>query len=217
MKLSIYLDKDEVLADFIGPLCSLHGVKASDVYRIREERGDWDCAYALGELINGSYDDPLHPDRFWSPIHGFYPTEERFWELLRPLPWKDALLKLIHDYDPDFRIVTAPSKGFSCYRGKAMWIHDNVKYLRTREGYNNPKRVIIMGDKGQLAKPGRILIDDRPETIESWVNEGGYGILFPRGEPSNVLAGDPVAYVKGHLDLAIDYYKTNTPIGTLPY
>jgi hypothetical protein len=84
------------------------------------------------------------------------------------------------------------------WTGKVEWVKKNLK-----EFYNE-KRFLLGFSKKWNAHPNSLLIDDFYMNITEWVDEGGYGFLFPR--PWNQLAEhEPKALelLDEHLDYAM--------------
>jgi hypothetical protein len=72
------------------------------------------------------------------------------------------------------RFLTGPIPSPTCYGGKAEW----VKNFQPEKGRFGLMDLIICpaSDKGLMAGPRRILIDDRIENVEGWRAAGGIGI-----------------------------------------
>ncbi len=164
--MKIYLDMDGVLCDFVGATCKLYGKCPSTVKQ-------WNFFEDWG----------FDQDRFWAGIDEW---EAAFWANLEPYYWTDELIRLVESIDPNYRICTTPSRSHHSYSGKVQWLNKFV---------NKPHdRVIMVKDKSQLARPGRLLVDDNDATFELWQEEGGEAILWPQpwnnGEASPEVAMD---------------------------
>ena len=177
----IFLDMEEVLVDFRGGACQVHGVSRefADAECIR--LGCWDLCQPLGITV----------EQFWKPITA---AGEQFWLDLQPLPWFHQLLDLVLGNYEHWYIATSPSQCPTSYSGKAKWLHSKFgeefsRWFPTHHKY-------------ELAGPGRVLIDDRASTIDKWKAHGGTGIVFPScGNHLHAQAHDPVKYVKQQLGL----------------
>jgi hypothetical protein len=80
-----------------------------------------------------------------------------------------ALWNYIKQYDPI--ILSAPSREKSSKEGKRGWIDQEI----------GPDQKVIFKrakEKHHYSDKNKILIDDKPETIDSWNNAGGIGILY---------------------------------------
>jgi len=77
-------------------------------------------------------------------------------------------------------LLTTPMLNLESASGKMMWIDGNLPEFI--------KRIIItQAPKRLLARPDTLLIDDKDENIDEFIEAGGHGILVPR--PWNELHG----------------------------
>ena len=100
--------------------------------------------------------------KFWEPVNN---GGVEFWS---EMPWIEdgrELWEYVSKYSPT--ILTAPSKGDDCPKGKKIWVK--------RELGNIP--IIIDRDKYKYSRENYILIDDTEEKIDKWIEAGGIGIL----------------------------------------
>ena len=147
---TIYCDMDGVLVDFEKGYRELTGTYSKD-----------------------------HPDNnaFWQPISD---AGASYWANLDWMPDGKQLWDYIKDYNP--YVLTAPSVNMDIpfedrykiennesMQGKTEWVQrlPNMKKIYFRSA----------GRKADFAGPGKILIDDRKDTIDSWNANGGIGIL----------------------------------------
>ena len=135
----IFLDLDEVLADFVGSALKIHGISREELETHREP-GRWDITKPLG----------LSDDEFWEPIHA---AGSGFWSGLDPLPWADELVGLVEETGVPWHVVTSPSRCPTCYDGKVRWLKDFFGA--------DFDRFIISPHKEIYAGPGRVILDDR--------------------------------------------------------
>ena len=109
--------------------------------------------------VNSTYDK----DNFWSAITK---AGAKFWADLKWMPDGQQLWDYIKQYNP--KLLTAPSREQSSEIGKKEWVDKNI-----------PGTPIIFKqakDKKDLAEPNAILIDDRKDNIQQWIDAGGIGI-----------------------------------------
>jgi cytidyltransferase-like protein len=101
---------------------------------------------------------------FWQPITD---AGVKFWAGLKWMPDGKELWSYIKPYNPE--ILSAPSREESSKIGKHVWIKNNIPGVK----------LILKSAprKQELAEPNAILIDDRKDNIEQWINAGGIGIL----------------------------------------
>jgi cytidyltransferase-like protein len=101
---------------------------------------------------------------FWQPITD---AGVKFWAGLKWMPDGKELWSYIKSYNPE--ILSAPSREESSKIGKHVWIKNNIPGV---------KLILRSAERKQeLAESNAILIDDRKDNIEQWINAGGIGIL----------------------------------------
>ena len=101
---------------------------------------------------------------FWAPINK---AGTKFWSEMN---WKSdgkELWDYIKQYKP--KLLSAPSFEDSSRVGKHEWVE--------RELYGVPLLLRSAKHKKDFADPNSILIDDRPDNITGWTENGGIGIL----------------------------------------
>jgi len=171
--IKIYCDKDGVLSNFIKASFIAHGLDPKTVKKWNYFE-DWN----------------IPTKEFWKKIH----EDDNFWRNLEPYPWAVSLIYLIKDYDPKYKILTAPSPHHSSWSGKYDWIE---QYL----GIGDVSRIVMTSSKADLAKENRVLIDDNENNILDWNNEGGFGILFPMPYNKNkIYCINRIEFIKMELE-----------------
>lgn len=147
---------DGVLTDFIGGYAKLTGLRVS----------------AWGPKFIDKYCDSVPSQVFWHPVN------KAGYEWWANLDWCEGgkdLWEVIRKFSPS--ILTAPSKGIGCPTGKYLWVHKNLLRYNARKDEFIVPEVIIEKDKFLYASSNSILIDDLPENIIKWEDNGGVGIL----------------------------------------
>lgn len=124
---------------------------------------DFDRAYEelTGKDIRGQH---LSGKSFWDPIDK---AGVKFWSEMK---WKDdghELWDYIKEYKP--KILSAPSIQNSSRVGKHEWVE--------RELPGVPLLLRSAKHKKDFSEPNAILIDDREDNINGWIEKGGIGIL----------------------------------------
>lgn len=160
---TLYLDMDEVLTDFIGGACEVHGLSREYVEEKRKPN-----QYPMEEILE------LTPDQFWEPI-----TEcgVEFWVNLKPLPHFEELISRVrYNWEKrgrDWFIVTAPSRCPYSYAGKVLWLKAHI--------HPHFDRIIPTRYKYKLSKPGTVLLDDHILNCFNFVKVAspGEAVLFP--------------------------------------
>jgi predicted kinase len=115
--------------------------------------------------VDSTYDK----NDFWSAI-----TKEgaKFWANLNWMSDGKQLWSYIKQYSP--QLLTAPSREESSRTGKLAWVDKNIPNTSTI--FKQAK------DKKDLAESNAILIDDRKDNIQQWIDAGGIGILHTSTE-----------------------------------
>lgn len=158
----IFLDLDEVLADFVGAAIEFHGEK----FRAEEyKKVVGPEAWYMDRWFDGD------PESFWNPF------SREFYANLPKMEGGDTIVeRSIELAGPDnVCILTSMIKTPGCSDGKRDWIskhYPDIPAFLCHRGKSVPKHFCSGG--------GRILIDDHDENIISWVRHGGVGILCPR-------------------------------------
>lgn len=183
----IFCDMDEVLSDFVGGACKVHGITREELESKRPP-GTW----AIEQFIG------LTTEEFWKPINAL---GERFWTELEPLPWCVPFFSSLQEYGEHVVILSSPSDHPGCLSGKAIWLRKmlgpNIDFCPFRY-------------KHYLAGSKRILIDDRAENVDKWSsgsNNRGIGIVFPsQGNLFYKSANNPLPTVYRCLELDRQMY-----------
>jgi hypothetical protein len=121
-------------------------------------------------LIKRNRPGDLSDDEFYSTLA----KDDHFFYNLKPTPYAFDLYDLATRVCDDVQILTAlPSRATfeSALLDKKRWVHKHFgKNIKVNFGpYSS--------DKWKHAKPGDILVDDRPSNIIEWRRAGGIGIL----------------------------------------
>jgi hypothetical protein len=146
-KYTIFCDLDGVLVDFDKGYLELTGKPTHHAY-VQDSILFW-----------RNFKDSLQAKKM---------REVEYWANLDWMSDGRELWSYIKPYTP--YMLTAPSRDDQSKEGKTMWVNQHLT------GF---KSIIfkLAKYKSDLSKPGRILIDDRADTIERWNNNGGIGIL----------------------------------------
>ena len=115
--------------------------------------------------VDSTYDK----DDFWSAITK---AGAKFWADLNWMSDGQQLWDYINQYNP--KLLTAPSREKSSEIGKQEWVDKNLP--------DTPVVFKQAKDKKDLAEPNAILIDDRKDNIQQWIDAGGIGILHTSTE-----------------------------------
>jgi len=182
----IFVDIDEVLADFTTPAVEIHRWTRNQLERERSP-GQWSIEKTMG----------LSTNEFWEPINAL---GTRFWIDIKPLPWFEELLAVLEGLndqtESEWFLLSSPSVSPSAHLGKCIWIRN---YFGTQFD-----RFFITPYKELFAQADRILIDDSEENLFKFERHGGKGVLFPsRGNAMFHEAANPIPYVKEQLNALV--------------
>lgn len=178
--LTVLIDMDEVLADFVGGACRIHGTTKAELFKVQEP-GSWDISRPLGTIIRREMSDV----DFWNPINT---AGEDFWSGLERLSGAIHVLDLVKSITPDWYIVSAPSHCHTSHVGKIKWLKKQFG-----EEFN---RFVLTPHKHLFAKPGVVLIDDREENVRKFIRAGGEALVYPTiGNSLHGYRDDPVGYL----------------------
>ena len=129
------------------------------------ERGYNDLTGKEAPGVHSTYDKT----DFWSAITK---AGSKFWADLHWMSDGKELWNYIKQYSP--KLLTAPSREKSSEIGKQEWIDKHLP--------GTPVIFKQAKDKKDLAEPNAILIDDRKDNIQQWIDAGGIGILHTSTE-----------------------------------
>jgi 5'(3')-deoxyribonucleotidase len=173
----LFLDMDGVLCDFHGRAAEEFGCDVTDF-----------TEWAIWEPMG------LSEAAFWKWLG----TRSReWWASLDPYPWAQEVVDAVRRADPEFRVLSAASKGFSV-AGKIDWFEKHFG--------DHFSRFHFTSQKSDLAGPGRVLIDDNDANCESFSASGGKFILFP--QPWNKAGGmakDRLEWLEDNLEFRREF------------
>lgn len=150
--LTILLDMDGVLADFVGGIC-----------RLRGEEVRWPDHNRLPEFFGYGSSTEM-----WSYID----TEgDTFWRQLEILPWARQLVDVCQQHGR-VMICTSPSANPACAAGKMQWLQNFFSDRFFREFVITPRKWVCAG-------PRTVLIDDHPRHCQEFQQAGGHAFLWP--------------------------------------
>lgn len=152
----VYLDVHGTVADFVGAWCALTG-------RAMPER--WPAGvWSLEEVFEASTSE------IWDPIAR---AGASWWASLPPTPEAASILALARSISDSVVFATSPASPGSDRCAEAA---GSTRLILDRYG-DSPR---ILASKSELAKPGRLLIDDSPAQVDAWRQAGGVALLVPR-------------------------------------
>ncbi len=155
----VFLDMDGVLTNFVDACCEAHGKKSP--YSDPKSFG----IFNMEKLWN------ITVSEFWAPLDKL---GRPFWENMGKMPDADEIVKTLEEEfgRSNICILTSPSYDPGCIPGKREWIKKHYPQFRNQILYGTAKRF--------LAGDNRVLVDDRDENVNSFVEHGGKAVLIPR-------------------------------------
>lgn len=118
-----------------------------------------------GGIIPRDYEKQYGIEAFWKLVDS---EGVDFWANMEWMPEGKQLWEYIKKFNPS--ILSAPSKSDSSKIGKQICVDKHM-----------PGTKLIFAsrqDKKNYASPTHILIDDREDNINSWVEAGGIGVVY---------------------------------------
>ena len=147
----IYFDMDGVLADFDKSADAVSGLPHLSPGELRSEEDD---------------------DLMWSKIREI----PHFYDTLDPMPGAVEMFNMIFDkFGTDVEILTGIPKP---KRGITTAGEDKINWVRRYLDKDVKVNIVFKEEKKNYCKgPEYVLIDDTRSNIDSWVQNGGTGIL----------------------------------------
>lgn len=166
---TIYLDMDGVCCDFFG-----------SVFRAMGRAFPPDTWPTRGADLPEIFGIP-EPE-FWSEV---YRRNPELWAAMPEFPWFSSL---VHDLRKIAPVVflSAPAVHAESVAGKVRWLQERFGPLF--------EEYIITARKADVARPGRLLVDDDAAVCEEFRRAGGQALVFP--QPWNAAAGNASELVK---------------------
>ncbi len=124
----------------------------------------------FGAMLPKEYEAKHGSAEFWDLIDN--KVGHTFWSEMSWMPDGKKLWEYIKKYKPT--LLSAPSKKATSRYGKRLWVEKNL-----------PGSKLILAPrahKKNYAEPNHILIDDRVDTINEWIQKGGVGIVHTSAE-----------------------------------
>jgi len=158
----VFVDLHGVLSCFTRPAWEIHGHgPAPDWYRspwLWPKPGEWDMHPFMG----------LTEDAFWSRLR-----HEAFWSGLPWTPDGHAVLAMLQLRFPgSLCLLSSPRQEPAAFAGTVCWVRKNLPGLHSR--------YLLGPDKGQVAGPHALLVDDADRNVERFREMGGLAVLLPR-------------------------------------
>lgn len=156
MKLELYFDMDEVIVNLSEHIISIYNEELDDNFDYRDNKSYWWLDAPKG---NRDY---------------FKQVLNREGTFLNPKPNKDSIhiINQLHKEGYEINITTSPQWNQYCCIEKIQWLQKYLPWL------DLDKHLFFTSNKGKLAQPNRILIDDNINNLSSWELNNGVGIAY---------------------------------------
>ena len=182
--MTVYLDMDGVIADFFGAI--------ANKYNVNHWKSIQDRDRIFVEMRNTNFFVTI-PEFYGDQGDGIYQ---------RSLAVIDKVKELVGD---DWGICSSPLRNDD--HNSAYWKRE---WLRARDWLpSNLENLIFTHNKHKyayntLTRKPNILVDDKPENIERWIQAGGIGILFQNNQD------DLKEYLFVELEKALEITRSTT-------
>lgn len=159
----IFLDQDGVLTEFVDGARKVLNKETGKNITMDDIREKPEHAFEMEKLWD------LDALAFWDALE----RTPGFWSSLESYPWADYLYRSLKDFADRVCVCTAPPEFPPGYSQKVVWLQNHLAV---------PFRdIILTPEKHFLAKPGRLLIDDKESNAEKFREAGGEAALVPSG------------------------------------
>jgi len=105
-----------------------------------------------------------------------------FWANLEWMPDGHDIMRLLTKVfkSEQIYLLTTPMPNPESYTGKVLWVQSHLPEFSRR-------LIVTSAPKSLFARPDALLIDDKTENVDDFIEANGYGLLVPR--PWNVDYG----------------------------
>jgi len=157
---TVFLDMDGVITDFVGEVNKRMGIPKETI----PSKWAWveDFGYTLDQ------------------VNSWCTTE--FWANLEWMPDGHDIMRLLTKVfkSEQIYLLTTPMPNPESYTGKVLWVQSHLPEFSRR-------LIVTSAPKSLFARPDALLIDDKTENVDDFIEANGYGLLVPR--PWNVDYG----------------------------
>ncbi len=184
----IYLDMDGVIANFNQAFLDLlpsHNITHDDL-------DEWEVWRTVGMKSN---------QELWDVING---QGSDWWANLKPYPWFVDMMVGLREIAPVI-LLSTPGWSADAAKGKLQWIQQHFGFE-----YGD---WIFTSLKHHMARPGTILVDDKPDNCRKFKNPygeptGGMSLLFPqpwnKSDTEGLIRPEWVGSVVPHVDMLLN-------------
>jgi hypothetical protein len=160
----IYVDCDDVLADFNAAICHLHGWP-------EESQTSWTAHKDQFGLTHEQFMEPM----VGLGAYGAF--------ALKPLPWAQKLWEVCQAQALPFRppaVATAPWASPEAWGGRVRWLREKMGIgFGDMVLCSSQHKISLATHRGPIGNGMNVLIDDREDTVRAFCAAGGAGLLWP--------------------------------------
>lgn len=159
-QLEIIMDMDDVLVNLSEYMVSKYNIDFNDKINWQDNKSYWwgDCKKA--------------PQSYFEQLLLKKST------FINPKPTQNSVEILNKLHEEGFTIIFCTYPQYDsdyCIQEKIQWLQTYFKW------FDIDKHLVFTHNKGLLAKPNRVLLDDNLDHIFSFINNGGIGCIFNQG------------------------------------
>jgi 5'(3')-deoxyribonucleotidase len=158
--MTIFFDMDDVGNELNRFLCERYNEDFNDNFDWRKSRDFF---------ISKNPEIKADADYFSKLLH-----EEGAFFNLKPSPGYPEIMKKLIDEGYKVRILTYPQWD------SPYCLNEKVKWIQTYLPFFDLNHIFMAKNKGEVSKPGRILLDDSPHNLKAWEKEGGIGVAYAK-------------------------------------
>lgn len=153
--IELYIDMDEVLVNLSKQVISIHNKDFNEHYNYKDNKCYW-------------WSSTGKPQSYFEKVLDTYGTH------LNAPPKKKAIKYIEKLFKEGYKIyiLTSPRLNKTCCYEKIEWIKTYLPFLDIN------KCLIFTSQKHLLAQKNRLLLDDNPNNLDMWHNEGGISLCF---------------------------------------
>lgn len=173
--LTVLLDVDGVLCNFVERICQFYGINANDAMQNWEPLEEYELHKTNHFVEKFITEDQIKKDLISLPAG--------WWKNLCTYPYFSDLLILIDDHFKNWLLSTSPIMSADYFSGRFDWLN------KIYGGELEANKIMIGSEKYLMANKNTVLIDDSLKNVKKFIAAGGQAILYPRPWNPNWIFG----------------------------
>lgn len=154
--MKIFLDMDGVIVDLVSGLLSQYNKDHHDSVKPQDIK-----AFGIHNYVKIKH-----------AIYNYFKLPGMFGKNLEPFENAVQVIKMIVDEYPQTYILTTPhDSSETCERDKKEWVREHLPFFST-------KNMIFSHHKHLLAKPGDVILEDKPANLKKWKENNGISVCY---------------------------------------